>query len=336
MVDVVKRVLSVFGVILVIVSMVWAQGTPVTHREFQAVTMSGASTFTGLGIGAVSLQGILLNAPEQWLDPTPDPTIALWFMGGQWEIFIQGEGDDHAGTFCWMGQNYGNGPGDDNYTNAQWLNELQRLNHDPNTGYVFRPGDRVRVTGYYLFYAGKVNINENHSIDPALDFCLELVKPGVGLPQAESVTLADLKDDQNQPIFDPNRMFGPEYYQGCLTRIEDVNIIDPENWGQGRTIKVADATGRTFPVYLARGDEIAQHACPTGQIDVIGIMDQVGLMDGYRLLVMDYDGNGLVLGQMTTQRGNLPEDVNGDYQVTIEDVKQVQAAVGQVCAGLGQ
>ena len=323
--------------VLVIQAILWGQPvkvTRVTHRDMQAVTETGTSAFTPQMIGKVSLEGILLNAPEQWLNPTPDPTIAPWFMGGQWQIAIQGEGNDHAGTFCWMGQNYGNGPGDYNYTNVQWLSELQRLNHDPNTGYVFRPGDRVRVTGYYLFYEGVVNINENHSIDPALDFTLELMKPAVGLPQPESVTLADLKDAQDQPIFDPNRLVGPEYYQGCLTRIEDVNIINPENWGQGRTITVADATGRTFPVYLARGAGIAQHTCPAGQIDVIGIMDQAGLTDGYHLLVMDYDGNGLVLGQMTTQRGNLPEDINGDHQVTIEDVNLVQAAVGQTCAGL--
>ena len=148
--------------------------------------------------------------------------------------------------------------------------------------------------------------------------------------------LSIFKDEQNVPIFDVNRLSGPEYYQGCLTRIEDVNVVDPENWGQGQTIIVADATGRTFDVYLALGTGIAQYDCPTGQIDVIGIMDQAGLTDGYRLLVMDYDGNGLVLGQMTTQRGNLPGDVNGDYQITIEDANQVEAAIGQACAGLVQ
>ena len=49
-----------------------------------------------------------------------------------------------------MGQNYGNGPGKKNYTNEEWLAEICRLNRDPATGYVFRAGDRVRVTGTYL------------------------------------------------------------------------------------------------------------------------------------------------------------------------------------------
>ena len=187
-----KRGLTNLYLVLVMSTMIWAQVTPVTHREFQTVTESGASSFTDLGLGAVSLEGILLNAPEQWLDPTPDPTVASWYMGGEWEAFIQGEGDDHAGTFCWIGQNYGNGPWDFSYTNEEWLSEIQRLNHDPDTGYVFRPGDRVRVTGYYLFYKGKLNINENHSVDPVLDFTMELIEPAVGLPQAESVTLVDL------------------------------------------------------------------------------------------------------------------------------------------------
>ena len=120
--------------------------TPVTHRQFQAVHADGSSSFDDAGPWQVVLEGILLNNPEEWLDPTPDPTIGPWLMGGEWEIFIQGEGDDHAGTFCWMGQNYGNGPGEENYTNQQWLDEIWRLNRDPNTGYVFHAGDRIRVS----------------------------------------------------------------------------------------------------------------------------------------------------------------------------------------------
>ena len=63
-------------------------------------------------------------------------------------MFIQGEGDDHSGTALWMGQNYGNlhwVPPEGSYTDGEWLAELCRVNRDPNTSYIFHPGDRVRV-----------------------------------------------------------------------------------------------------------------------------------------------------------------------------------------------
>ena len=103
--------------------------TPVTHWDFQTVNADGISSFDYTPYQVV-LEGILLNNPEMWLDPTPDPTVASWFMGGQWEIFVQGEDNDHAGTACWMGQNYYNGPGDESYTNEEWLTEIETLRLD--------------------------------------------------------------------------------------------------------------------------------------------------------------------------------------------------------------
>ncbi|MBC8218581.1 MAG: hypothetical protein H8E73_08955, partial [Planctomycetes bacterium] len=247
-------------------------------------------------------------------------TIAPWYMGGQWEIMVCGEGDDHAGTFCWMGQNYGNGPGDRNYTNEEWLAEICSLNRDPNTGYVFRAGDRIRVTGTYLFYNGKLNINENHQTDDLFDFEVELVKPAVGLPQPEPVRLSDLKDESDIDIFDPSRLTGGEYYQARLVRIEDVNVVDPENWGPGKTITIRDPTGRTLPVFLAFGAGLSRHPCPPGQVDAIGIFDQKALKTGYRLLVLNYDGNGLVLGDTGNPRGNLAGDIDNDYTVDFRDL----------------
>ena len=48
----------------------------VTHRDFQAVDEEGNSLFIHRGIAEVQLEGILLNSPECWVDPTPDPTAA--------------------------------------------------------------------------------------------------------------------------------------------------------------------------------------------------------------------------------------------------------------------
>ena len=321
-----KRTSLILVILMTYSSVVLADDpTPVTHWDFQAVKADGSSSFDDAGPWQVALEGIILNNPEEWLDPTPDPTVAPWFMGGQWEIFIQGEENDHAGTACWMGQNYANGPGDYSYTNEEWLAEICRLNRDPDTGYIFRAGDRVRVTGTYLFYAGKLNINENHETDPLFDFKVELIKPAVGLPQPEEIHISDLKNPDNSEIFDATRMTGGEYYQARLVRIEDVNVVDPENWGPENTITIQDSNGLTFPIKLGIGDGISRYNCPTGQIDAIGILDQESPdyppdpTKGYRLLVLNYDDNGLVLEDTGHPRGNLVGDINSDYIVDFRD-----------------
>ena len=336
-----KKTGLILVVLMVSISVTFAvDPTPVTHWDFQAVHADGSSSFDDTGPWQVVLEGILLNNPEDWLDPTPDPTVAPWFMGGQWEIFVQGEGSNHAGTACWMGQNYNNGPGEESYTNEQWLAEIYRLNRDPNTGYIFKAGDRIRITGTYLFYAGKLNINENHEIDPLFDFKVELIKPAIGLPQPEEIHISDLKNPDNSEIFDATRVTGGEYYQARLVRIEDVNIVDPGNWEPENTLTIRDSNGLTFPVKLGIGAGISRYSCPTGQIDVIGIMDQKAQgyppdpTKGYRLLVLNYDGNGLVLGDTGHPRGNLPGDINNDYIVDFKDFAEFSENWLQNRAGL--
>ena len=327
-----NRFTLMFVTVIVPFTIVYAEDPlPVTHWDFQSVHEDGSSSFDDFGPFQVVLEGILLNNPEQWLDPAPDSTPGPWQMGGQWEIFVQGEGDDHAGTFCWMGQNYGNGPGDENYSNEEWIAELCRLNHDPATGYVFRAGDRIRITGTYLFYAGKLNINENHETGDIFDFKIELIKPAVGLPQPEEIQISDLKNPDNTEIFDPNRLTGAEFYQSRLVRIEDVSVINPESWGPEKTVTIQDTNGLIFPVKLGIGSGISKFPCPTGQIDVIGIMDQAGPgyppdpTKGYRLLVPDYNGN---------TRGNLPGDINNDFFVNLKDFAELAADWLQNRAGL--
>ena len=126
----------------------------VTNWQLQAVDEDGVGTYDATD--KVTITGIVLNNPEEMLDPTPSTSG----MGGQWQVYIQGEGSDHAGTAVYMAQNYvmmGGG----NYTADQWSSEMWRANHDPNTGYTFHIGDRVSVTGWYMFHNGKTNINEH-------------------------------------------------------------------------------------------------------------------------------------------------------------------------------
>jgi hypothetical protein len=308
----------------------------VTHWQLQAVTADGVGTYNPYdNTDKVIITGIALNNPEEMLDPTPS-TVGI---GGQWQIYIQGEGDDHAGTAVFLAQNYSVAGGSGNYTDEQLLSELCLVNHDPNTGYTFAAGDRVRVTGWYKFYKGKLNVNEKHQTDPFYDLDIELVTPAVGLPQPETITLDLVKDTNNNYIFDQTRLTGCEYYQARLVRVNDVNIVDPGNWAPDGTVTIKDNTGRTFPVKLGIGDGITRYGCPTGQIDVIAIFDQEssGYMvckDGYRLWVPNYDGNGLVLTDRGHRRGNLPGDINTDYKVDFLDFAEFAENWLQQRAGL--
>lgn len=293
----------------------------VTHWQLQAVGEDGVGTYSATD--KVIITGIVLNNPEEILNPTPSSVG----MGGQWQIYIQGEANDHAGTAVYMGQNYSIAGGSGNYTDEELLSELCRVNHDPNTGYTFAAGDRVRITGWYKFYRGKLNVNEKHQVEPEFDLDIELVTPVVGLPQPETITLDLVKDSTDQYIFDETRLTGCEYYQARLVRVDDVNIIDPENWVPSGTVTISDNTGRTFPVKLGIGDGITRYPCPTGQIDVIAIFDQEcsssPYTGGYRLWVPDYDGNGLVLTDRGHERGNLPGDINTDYTVDFYDFAEL-------------
>lgn len=321
----------IFAIVCTVNSLSLADNEPtvgiVSHRELQAIDHDPA---VSPGFGAyeatdkVVVEGIVLNAPEMILNPTP----GVGFMGGQWQIYIQGEGEDHAGTAVWYGQYYNRVGGSGEYTNQELIEEMCRINTDPDTGYIFNPGDRVRVTGWYKFYGGKMNINEKHVAGPQHDFSIELIKPAVGLPAPESITLEDLKHADNSFIYDPNRLYGCEYYQGCLVRIEGVKIDNPQSWGPDQTLTVSDSSGRNFQVKLGIGRGFSRYSAPTGWIDVIGIFDQEAPGSGpynigYRVWVPNYDGNGLVLTDRGYQRGNLPGDINGDYSVDLLDLAEL-------------
>lgn len=280
----------------VLAGSLWAQGTvaEVTHREFQAVNAAGELTYAATEM--VTLEGIVLHNPGDMLDPTPDDGMTqMYNLAAQWQLLFQGEGDDVAGTAIFMGQMYSNLPWvspDGGYSNEEWVAELTRLNAAQ-----FSVGDRIRVTGYFLSYKGKNNINEQHSNDPQRDFTIELVEKGVGLPKPELVTLDDLKDDQDQFIFDPAREVGCERYQARLVKIEGVSVVDPAGWGPYGTLTITDGV-KTFPVKLGRGNGIYAGSYNLNEtFDVIGILNQEGanLVDGYELYVVNYDGNGQVL-----------------------------------------
>lgn len=299
----------------------------VTHSELQAVDEYGQGTYNPYDdTDKVIVEGIIINNPEEMLDPTPG---APAYIGGQWQMFVQADDPcDHSGTAVWLGQYYSRVGGSGDYNDLELLEEMCRINKDPNTGYIFTAGDKVRVTGWYKFYGGKTNINEKHQDTNDFDFEIELIKPAYGLPQPEVITLDQVKDANDIYIFDQTRQTGCEYYQARLVRIENVNVIDPENWGPDNTITITDSNGLTFPVELGIGSGFSRFDCPIGQIDIIGIFDQeapgCSICDyGYRIWVTNYDGNGLVLTDRGYKRGNLPGDINNDFKVDFKDFAEM-------------
>ncbi len=297
---------AVVAVQAALAGVAWGQ---VLHRDVQAVDEDGVGTFQG----AATLTGVLLYNPELRFDATPNfipwqlDGSSTFRLGAQWEIFVQAvDSGDRGGTACWMGQNYGNLPWLRNsalsYTNDAWQAEMDRLNHDPATGRRFREGDLIRVVASNtLFYSGKTNVNEAHSISPSLDFSLELIDANVGLPEPEAISLAAIKDANDAAIFDPDRLTGGEYYQGVRVIIEDVTLVDAGAWGSDgpfddRACTITDATGRTLTARMPRSSVLDFGDAPDGTFDVIGVIDQLsGSSDdgttGYELFVTDIAGD---------------------------------------------
>ncbi len=305
------------------------------HSSYQAVDDLGNGVFP-LGY-PIRLRGLILNRSEAMLNPAAG---APAFLGGQWQIYVQAaDVGDFGGTACYMAEKYGNlpwVPDTESYTAQEWLDELARLTHDPETGRAFRPGDlveiRARVPG--LHYGGKTNVNEAHSKNPANDFDVVLLAADCGLPSPTLITLADVKDAANEFIFDATRQTGGERYQASLVRINQVWFVNPSLWAPNATLEITDGSGRTLPLKLGLGSGYTAYPPPTGPFDVVAIFDQEDAnsdgdgMEGYRLwLHQDYNGNGLILPRPPTT----PGDLNADGAVDLLDVPLfVQALLDDV------
>lgn len=260
------------------------------HSNLQSVDARGTSVWQENF--PFTLTGILLNNPEEMLDATAhfvpwNDGEGLYQMGGQWQVFIQStDPEDRGGTALWMGQNYGNLPflhnSDFSYANEAWRAEMERLNHDPDSGHRFRRGDQVEVTARRsLFYGGKRNINEAHDAAPENDFELRWLAASPGSPEPERITLADLvrPDDGNpdtpEDIFDATRATGGEHYQSMRVRLEGVTFWDDSGWEgvswNDRVCVISDGNDRFLPVRLSL---TLPPQNPEGPCDIVGILDQ--------------------------------------------------------------
>ena len=281
-----------------------------THSALQAVDASGLSTWSGSA--PFSVTGVLLNNPEEFLDATANflpwsSGANIFRLGGQWQVFVQStEASDHAGTACWMGQNYGNLPfihdPEFSYSNDVWTAEIARLEHDPATGRRFRKGDLIRVNANRsLDFAGKRNVNEAHDTAPEADFSIELISAGYGLPAPEMVTLEQLvrPDDGNasthEDIFDATRTTGGERWQSRRIRINSLSLVDASGWDKtnysDRVSIATDGAGRLFRLRTPQPPYTLGTA-PGGVFDAIGVLDQDSASGldgtyGYELFVQE-------------------------------------------------
>ena len=343
----------------------WETVNFIQHSLYQAVNSDGTSAYPPYPGGfPIRLRGVVLNNTEDWLDPTAayDPGVHPFEFGGQAEYYVQAvdltgepwDDGDFGGTAVWMGQNYGNHPfhldPDYSYTDADWYAELDRLR-------IWRPGTttsplvragmlvEVRARGG-LYFSGKMNVNEMHTNDPSNDYEIVILDEAYGLPTPTSITLADVKDAADTPIFDSTRATGGELYQSTLVEIENVQFVDPSGWGTDSDLVLTDETGRTLDIHLGFNDSFLSQTAPEGWFNVVGIMDQkdYGGTGGYRLLAMnaadfeplsrpgDFDHDGDVDGTdfLFWQRGfGTDYDASGlaDWQIYF-GTTPVTAAVG--------
>lgn len=262
-----------------------------TVTNLESVDSSGVSAWSGSF--PFTITGVLLTDPSEMLDSTPDfipwnNGAGAYQLGGQWQVFVQTISPaDRGGVECWMGQNYGNLPwephdGSDSYSNAAWAAEVQRVSHDPVTGYTFHKGDLVTVTANAsLFYGGMQNINEGHSTDPANDFTISLVASNYGLPAPEVISLSSVIGTNLGPtghydIFDATRATGGEHWQGMRVQINALTLVTTNGWTtnsdwSARYCIATDKEGRQFPLIHPLYDIGPP---PTNSFDATGVFLQ--------------------------------------------------------------
>ena len=284
----------------------------VLHSELQAVNEEGKSAWNETNKFPFTIRGIILNDPEEMLPLAYNPDVTNPSSGGQYQIFIQAvrEGD-RGGTAIYMAQM---SPLGDNYDQATWESEMQRVLYD-SSNRKFRKGDLIEVTAQKaIFYNGKRNINEGHRTFPENDFSLSLVKANAGLPKAEPITLADIKDANDVAIFDEARQTGGEYYQGVRVRLDGIRLTNTNGWGKAawadRICTAADNTGRTLQLRMPLTD-LGTAPATNVFFSAIGIMNQEGSNTaGYELFVQEI---GPVV-QLDSRSGSVAVSFHDDYE----------------------
>ena len=286
--------------------------TLIAHTNLQSVNSTGYTAW--VESFPFAIRGVVVNDPEEMLDPAYNPGASGPSNGGQYQMFIQAAAaGDRGGTVLYMAQMSFLG---DNYDAATWSNEMRRVMYDGN-GRKFRKGDLVEVTARKaLFYNGKRNINEAHRTLTENNFDVALVQANVGLPPAEAITLADLKNADDSAIFDATRATGGEHYQGVRVRIDGIRLATTNGWGKtnwsDRGCTAADVTGRTLTLRMPRTD-LGPAPETSTWFSATGILNQesTNYVGHYELFVQEI-GPVLELGRSAS--GGVAASFSADYE----------------------
>ena len=284
--------------------------TIVTHWALQAVTSTGTSAW--VETFPFTIRGVIVNDPEEMLPLAYNPDATGASNGGQYQMFIQAAAGDRGGTALYMAQMSFLG---DNYDAPGWSNEMQRVLYD-GKGRKFRKGDLVEVTARKaLFYNGKRNINEAHRTTVSNNFDIALVQANVGVPQAEAITLADLKNADDNAIFDETRATGGEHWQGMRVRLDGIRLADTNGWGQSawadQICMAVDDTGRSLPLRMPLTD-LGNPPSTSRFFSAVGILNQENSpTNGYELFVQEI---GPVLDLGRSASGSAAASFSADYE----------------------
>ena len=307
-----KKLWMLAGMLALGAATTGAQTSVVSHWELQAVTSTGTSAW--VEAFPFTIQGVIVNDPEEMLPVAYNPDATGTSNGGQYQMFIQAvAAGDRGGTAIYMAHmSYIAGI---NYDEAGWNSEMQRVMYD-GAGRKFRKGDLVEVTARKaLFYNGKRNVNEAHRTLEENNFDVALVRPNTVLPQPEAITLADVKNADDSAIFDATRTTGGEHYQGMRVRIDGIRLSATNGWGQtawaDRICTATDGDGRTFTLRMPLTD-LGPAPETSKWFSATGILNQENSpTNGYELFVQEI-GPELVVGQVMA--GGMGASFSSDYE----------------------
>ena len=104
---------------------------------------------------------------------------------------------------------------------------------------------------------------------------------------ASAIELSDLKDTNDDYIFDATREAGCEHYQGSLVHLDNLLLVDPANWALDGEVTVTK-NGLTFGMKLGIDADllsIDSGLLATTPFSVTAILDQESsdFTTGYRL-----------------------------------------------------
>lgn len=317
---------------------------------------------------AYKLRGVVLNDPLKMLDTSAQYSAGpKYFMGGQWQVYIQTtETDplvDFGGAALWMGQNYGNHGWhypdySYSYSDEQWIAEIAAMNYpiDQATGLPvtepLRPGDLIEVRARgAVYYNGKFNCNEEHTNEEYRDFQIIVLERNVPIEPVD-ITLADVKYSDNSFIVDYSRATGAEFYQSQYVTLHNVTIDSVTSWGVYGGIVVADGA-RKIDVKLGYNAAFDGAEMPSGTFDITGIFDQEGVYRMWATSPADFTPSSALIAGDANGDGTVDEDdalrlaahwgladdaswydgdFNGDYRVDAADAAILAANWGETAA----